>query len=152
METRYEADAAQLAALDAYIKLQRASETVSGHIHGQIASYGLTTSQFAALEALYHLGPMCLKDLGQKILKSGGNMTLVVDNLEKMGLVERRRSEQDRRQVEVHLTEAGLQRVGEVFPRHVEAICRIMGVLTPEEQAQLAALTRKLGLGLNDEG
>ena len=67
----------------------------------------LTESQFGTLEALYHLGPLCQGEIGQKILKSSGNMTMVVDNLEKRGLVQRQRSQQDRRQIEVSLTRPG---------------------------------------------
>ena len=50
-----------------------------------MASAGLSTSQFAVLDALLHLGPLCQKDLGEKILKTSGNMTMVIDNLEKGG-------------------------------------------------------------------
>ncbi len=91
MATHYRGTTAEIRALNAYIKLVRASESVVGHI-GQILRAGgrLTLSQFGVLEALWHLGPLCQRNPGLKILKSSGNMTMVVDNLEKRELVDRR--------------------------------------------------------------
>nr|NIP73420.1 MarR family transcriptional regulator [Gammaproteobacteria bacterium]NIR98346.1 MarR family transcriptional regulator [Gammaproteobacteria bacterium]NIV21028.1 MarR family transcriptional regulator [Gammaproteobacteria bacterium] len=82
MGTHYKGDPAEVAALDAYIKLARAAESVIARIHRRTAS-GLTVSQFGVLEALYHLGPMHQRMIGAKLLKSGGNVTMVIDNLEK---------------------------------------------------------------------
>jgi len=107
---------------------------------------GLTVSQFGALEALLHLGPMSQRDLGTKLLKSSGNITMVVDNLEKRDLVERRREGNDRRVVTVHLTPKGRQLIVEVFPRHATLISDELEILTPEEQETLGRLCRKLGL------
>ena len=148
MGTRFEGTEDERAALDAYIRFQRASETLHAQVQSELAEYGLTTSQFAAMEAVFHLGPLCLKDIGTKILKSGGNMTLVIDNLEKAGYVRRARSTTDRRQVLVHLTDEGRRKMAEIFPRHVTNIQTLLGVLTREERAALGALSRKLGLGI----
>ncbi|MEJ2372997.1 MAG: hypothetical protein P8Y16_04280 [Sulfurimonas sp.] len=64
-------------ALDCYIKLFRAAESVGQSINAHLREYDLTISQFGALEANYHLGPMQSGELGQKILKTSGNMTMV---------------------------------------------------------------------------
>jgi len=85
--------------------------------------------------------------LAAKILKSSGNLTLVIDNLVQRGLVERQRDQSDRRYLTIHLTEAGRQLMSDIFPQHVEYVVTAIGVLTVEEQQQLAALCRKLGLG-----
>ena len=69
-------------ALDAFVKLMRAADTVQSAAIAHVSDAGLTPSQFAVLEALYHVGPMCLGAIAEKILKSSGNLTLVVDNLE----------------------------------------------------------------------
>ena len=86
-----------------------------------------------------------LSQLADKHLKSRNNFTVVVDNLEKQGLVRRERSGEDRRAVWVHLTEAGRERIEQVFPLHVRAVVEDMCVLTPKEQEQLGALLRRLG-------
>jgi MarR family 2-MHQ and catechol resistance regulon transcriptional repressor len=70
---------------------------------------------------------------------------MVIDNLEKRGLVHRDRNPEDRRMIVVSLTEAGSQHISSIFPFHVKSIVEEMGVLTVEEQETLGKLCRKLG-------
>jgi MarR family 2-MHQ and catechol resistance regulon transcriptional repressor len=93
---------------------------------------------------------MCQKELGQKILKSSGNITTVIDNLEKRQLVERRRLESDRRYFLVHLTATGKALIGDVFPEHVQRIVDQFSVLSAEEQEQLALLCKKIGVATTE--
>ena len=144
MGTHYHGSPEATRALDAYIKLMRAAESVIVRVH-RATDCGLTVSQFGVMEALLHLGPMHQRMLGAKLLKSGGNVTMVIDNLERRQLVERRRDLQDRRFVTVHLTDAGKALISDVFPRHVGSIQAALAVLTSEEQAELARLCRKIG-------
>jgi MarR family 2-MHQ and catechol resistance regulon transcriptional repressor len=133
-------------ALKTYVKLMRAAESVTARIHKHLSSIGLTLSQFAVLEALYHLGPLSQGEIGRKILRSSGNMTMVIDNLEKNGLVRRKRDETDRRFFIVHLTDRGFKLISNIFPPHARVITREFGVLTDAEQDALASLCKKLGL------
>lgn len=132
-------------ALQVYVKLMRAANRTTNDVHRHLQEDNLTHSQFAVIEALYHLGPLSQGELGQKILKSNANLTTVVDSLEKKKLVERKRSAEDRRRVEVFLTEAGAELIARVFPRHAEIVARELSILTAEEQIQLAFLLRKFG-------
>jgi MarR family transcriptional regulator, 2-MHQ and catechol-resistance regulon repressor len=147
MGTHYQGTPTEIQALDAYIKLSRAAEAVTARINNHLSAYDLTASQFGVLEALYHLGPLTVGQLGVKILKSSGNMTLVIDNLARRGLVERRRQAGDRRCIDVHMTEAGAALISAIMPTHVGHVAAGMQPLTLEEQAQLASLCRKVGLG-----
>ncbi len=101
------------------------------------------------LETLYHLGSLCQGELSAKLLKSTGNITLVLDNLEKRGLVKRVRQTEDRRKVKIVLTSAGEGLIRRVFPQMAEAITCDLAILTAEEQAQLGYLCRKLGKKLS---
>lgn len=147
MGTHFKGTPDEIRALDVYIKLSRASDSVSTRINRHLKEFSLSTSQFGVLESLYHLGPMCQSELATKILKSTGNLTMVVDHLEERGLVQRRRDSGDRRFITVHLTGAGEALISGMFAEHAAGVLREIGVLTPEEQAQLAGLCRKLGLG-----
>lgn len=138
-------DDAERRALSAYVKLVRAAEAVTARVHRHLAKTGLTASQFGVLEALLHRGPLTQKELGEKILKTSGNVTLVVDNLEKQGLARRERGVTDRRSVTVSLTPEGEALIRDVFPRHARAVCEDLGTLTAEEQEELGRLCRKLG-------
>ena len=145
VRTHYKGSREEVRALNAFVKLVRASESVSTRIHRHLADDGLTVSQFGVLEAIYHLGPLNQSELAKKVLKSTGNITLVVDNLEKSDLVKRER-QQDRRYFAVRLTTKGRKLIGAVFPRHASKIMEEMGVLSSAEQEVLGKLCRKLGL------
>lgn len=131
--------------LDTFVKLMRATESVSADVHRQITGSGLTISQFGTLEALFHLGPLPQKTLAQKILKSPGNITMVIDNLEKRGLVARERNRDDRRSFIINLTEQGKKSISDSFPDHAKRIDRRMSCLSPGEQRELGRLLKKLG-------
>lgn len=133
-------------ALNTYIKLVRAAETVTSRITKHLGDANLTVSQFDVLEAVYHLGPLCQRDIAKKIRKSTGNITMVIDYLEKRGLVRRERGAEDRRYFTIHLTEDGENLISQVFPNHASAITGDMDVLTDHEQEELGRLCRKLGL------
>lgn len=146
MGTRYKGTKEQTRALNAFIKLVRAAQSVSGRVESHFSEIGLSVSQFGALEALHHLGPLYQKDLASKILKSTGNITMVVDNLEKRGLVERVRDEKDRRHYSVQITPKGSTLIGSFFSGHVTRIVREMSALSKAEQDELGRLCKKVGL------
>ena len=133
-------------ALNTYTKLMRAAESVTARVSRSMSAAGLTISQFGVLEALHHKGPLCQRDIAAKILKSTGNITLVIDNLEKQELVKRERTSEDRRYLTVSLTQKGLALISTVFADVEAAIVIEMGALTGEEQEKLGICCKKLGL------
>lgn len=147
MDAKFSVSKKEKKALGLMIKLTRSLDAVERKTLGHLSEVDLTVSQFGAMEALYHLGPLCQRDLARKVLKSTGNMTTVLDNLEKRGLVERRRSTEDRRYILVHLTGEGCERIEAFFPGHMQRLVDCFSVLTPKERKELARITKKLGLG-----
>ena len=147
MPTHYEGSETERQALDTYIKLARASESVARRALSCVQESGLTEGQFGVLEALYHLGPMMLSELARKHLRSPNNLTVIVDNLEKQALVRREPDRKDRRVTRVYLTERGEAKIAELFPRHAAAVTQEMAVLSAEEHAVLGSLLRRLGKG-----
>lgn len=147
MTTHYKGSGAEIGALDAYIKLSRAAESVNRRVNDHLHHYDLTVSQFGVLEALYYLGPLPVGQLAGKILRSSANLTLVIDNLVKRGLAARERRADDRRAVHISLTAAGSDLIAEIMPAHVAGVVDAFAILSADEQAALAALCRKVGLG-----
>jgi len=139
-------------ALAAYVKLMRASETVHAEAVRSLAKFSLTASQFAVLEALCHVGPMVLSELARKVLKTSGNLTMVVDNLERRGLARRVPSKEDRRYISVEATRAGRELMGAIFPDHVACLTELMSALSGDEQEELARLCKQLGQTVADAG
>ena len=145
MPTHHDGPPEEVAALDAYIKLMRAADSVTARLEPVMGAAGLTIGQFGALEALLHLGPLCQRDLGRKLLRSNGNTTVVVGNLARRGLVRRTRRRDDRRFVTVALTDKGRELIEALFPRHVALVVREMNALSRREQAELGRLCRRVG-------
>ena len=145
MGTRHRGSIEEINALNAFIKLQRASESVATRVHSVLPD-GLTITQFGVLEALHHIGPLCQGELAEKLLRSGGNLTLVVDNLEKAGYVLRERDPADRRFVVVKLTDKGQAFISDIFPKILANVTREMAALSSTELLDLGRLCKKVGL------
>jgi MarR family 2-MHQ and catechol resistance regulon transcriptional repressor len=135
-------------ALSMWVKLARAYETFNKRSFENIRTFGLTEPQFAVMECLGHLGPLTTGELCRKMLVSGGNMTVVIDNLEKEDLAERIRSKEDRRTIRVQLSRKGKKLFDAIFVQHATHIRNLAGVLTKAEQKELSGLLKKLGLAL----
>jgi MarR family 2-MHQ and catechol resistance regulon transcriptional repressor len=146
MGTHFKGSKKEVTALDTFIKLTRASETLTSKLKLSLDDVGLSEGQFLALDVLYHLGSLSQKDLGSKLLKSGGNITMVVDNLEKSSFVQRIRGKDDRRFFMIELTSKGKKKIEETLPAQVELITKMLSTLSKHEQKGLQALCKKLGI------
>src|SRR6516165_9268858 len=85
-----------------------------------IASGGLCLTDFAALEALLHKGPLSISEIQDKVLLASGSMTAAIDRLEKRGLVVRKSTSKDRRARIVELTQEGTRLAAAYFDRHAK--------------------------------
>ena len=147
MPTRFKGTEEEIRALNAYINLKRAHDSVYAKVERSLGVQGFTVTQFGALEALYHLGSLCQRDLAKKVLKTSGNLTTVISNLVKRGFVKRGKGGTDQRYISIDLTAKGRSHIGQAFPLHVAHVLRLMRALEPEEQETLRALCRRLGKG-----
>ena len=147
MPTHFNGTRAERRTLDTFIKLSRCTNSLITRLTERNTLGDITPSQFAVLEALFHLGSMTQGEISTKVLKSGSNMTTVIDNLERDGYVRRERDAEDRRVINVHLTEAGKRKIEVVLPGHIAALVDEFSVLSASEQVTLAELCKKLGKG-----
>jgi MarR family transcriptional regulator, 2-MHQ and catechol-resistance regulon repressor len=146
MGTHYKGTDKEVKTLDAFIKLMRASETINNKLNRHLAEADLTASQFGVLEALYHLGSLNQRSLAEKLLKSGGNITMVIDNLEKSDLVVRKRDPKDRRSIQIYLTDKGKKLIKRFFPEHLERIMEIFDSISEKDKTELSRICKQLGL------
>ena len=145
MPTHYTGSPDEVLALDTYIKLTRAVNSMNGRIANNTVLGNLTITQFGVLETLLHLGPLSQSEICGKLLKSGGNITLVIDNLEKSGLVRRTTDPADRRITIVSLTQSGEELIKAVFPEVMKLILAEFSPLNAEEQRSLGGMCKRLG-------
>ncbi len=111
-----------------------------------IANTGLCLTDFAALEALLHKGPLTISEIQDKVRLASGSMTAAVDRLEKLGLVVRKSSPNDRRARIVELTAKGERLAASSFERHAKDLEALMSALSEKETEQLHGSLKKLGL------
>jgi MarR family transcriptional regulator, 2-MHQ and catechol-resistance regulon repressor len=111
-----------------------------------IANTGLCLTDFVALEALLHKGPLTISDIQDKVRLASGSMTAAVDRLEKLGLVVRKSSPSDRRARVVELTLQGKRLAASCFERHAKDLEALMSILSEKEMEQLYGSLKKLGL------
>lgn len=110
------------------------SETMAG-LHGP---------QLVLLLHLAHSPALSMRELAEAAHTSSANLTGIIDRLVERGLVERVRSEEDRRVILVQLTEKG----GAEHDAMEQALARRLGevasTLTPEELAEFARIAQKM--------
>jgi len=132
-------------ALKLWVVLSRTVNAVARHTEADIARHGIGMTEFGILEALYHKGPLLLREVREKILISGGGVTYVVDKLVEKGLVERRACDRDRRATYAALTPEGEALIERIFPEHARCLAHALSGLTPEEKDAATALLKRLG-------
>ena len=104
-----------------------------------LAALGLTYPQYLVMLALWQHGSRRVGELGERLGLDSGTLTPLAKRLQALGLIERKRSDIDERQVEISLTAAGkkLRARAEPIPM---CVLRLTGCQLP----QLETLTREL--------
>jgi DNA-binding MarR family transcriptional regulator len=114
---------------------------------------GLTVPRATLLGALATMDePVGMSELAEFLAMSPRNMTVLVDGLEKQGLVDRVPHRRDRRVTVVAMTEAGRQLARTALGPSQVATAKLFHDLTPHDQAELLRLLRQLLDSLRDRG
>ncbi len=114
--------------------------------HGDLRTDGnrLSSTQFTVMESLFLYGPMNQRELAEHSQRTTGNITVVVDNLEKRGLVTRCSVESDRRVSQVGLTDDGKTLISSLLPAHDKLLLDTFSVLSEDELSQFETLNQRL--------
>ena len=134
--------------------LARAYRSMAEVLEASVAEEGLCLSDFAVLEVLLHKGSLPISTIGEKVLLTNASMTSAVDRLEKLGLVQRKNSGEDRRVRLVELTTCGRKLITDIFGRHEQEIERMMAGVGQVERSAMRAGLKTIGLtakGIHDE-
>jgi DNA-binding MarR family transcriptional regulator len=110
----------------------------------QIRQMGLTSSQFDIISTLGNTPGMTFNKLAEKTLTTKGELTGIIDRLEKKGLVRREVPKEDRRSFLAVLTPAGEKVFTETFPAHIAHLKQRFESLSCEELQQIQAALAKL--------
>lgn len=136
-------------ALATFTRLAKTAGKVKRCVYSGLSDTRLTESQINVLDLLNNLGALPQKEIAKNLSVTGGNITMVVDNLQKRDLVDRKRWTEDRRVVHVDLTDLGRETIQSYIPLHLQKITTAFGGLEAKEQEQLQVLCDKLISKLN---
>jgi len=129
-----------------WLVIAKSYRALSLLVEQSIANTGLCLTDFAALEALLHKGPLTISEIQNKVRLASGSMTAAIDRLEKLRLVVRTSSPSDRRARVIELTVQGKQLATSCFERHAKDLEALISVLSEREMEQLYGSLKKLGL------
>ena len=129
----------------------RATRRARGRAIGPLEGSSLTLAQYQLLEALQTAERLPVSELAATAGVAPPTATRMLDALVREGVVARTPCEDDRRVVRVALTEGGRDAVATAGRQVAERRARVRDQLSPDEQAQAAALLRRLAAVLEDE-
>lgn len=138
------------AALRIWLKLHRCYMSVLNVSGTSLREFKLSEAQFGVLDYLATRGASKIGVLCGKMMVSGGNMTLILDNLEKNGNIRRVHSREDRRAIIVEITEKGEKLYSKVLDAYSQAMASVLSVLEEKEQESFALSLKKLGLSISE--
>ena len=130
--------------------LYRALDLIMPRFRAIFGRFGLTEQQWRVLRVLWHRDGRALLELAEATLISAPSMVGVVDRLARSGLVERRRSQSDRRVVRVFLTSRGRGLEAEVTPLVDAAYADLQRTVGEGEWEVLVGALARVNAGLSD--
>ncbi|HEY5789495.1 MAG TPA: MarR family transcriptional regulator [Gammaproteobacteria bacterium] len=142
------ADAPSKQALRLWLRLLSCTNLIEQAVRARLRNdFGVTLPQFDVLAELDAAsGPQTMTGLSQRLMVSNGNVTGVVDRLERAGLVTRTASSSDRRVQFIALTDAGRARFAEVAAAHEAWVAELLaevGAADVERLLELLAETKR---------
>lgn len=111
---------------------------------GLASEYGLTGPQLAVMKMLEPVGKLSLSELSDRIRARNSTVTGIIDRMEREGLVERRRSEEDRRVVHIVLTRQGRQLASEIPVEPVQIFRQVLSELSTRDASDLKRILTRL--------
>ena len=130
--------------------LGRAAMLKDRIIDRHMEPYGITAAQFKVLIIMAQFAVDTPAELCRHLSLDSGAMTRMLDRLEQKNLLVRQRSEADRRQVRLVLTEDG-QALANLLPQiGADAMNQLAGDISPEELQSLEQILKKILLAAGD--
>ncbi len=98
---------------ETFVSLMRTADQLQQQVAELLKAHGLSPTQFNALRILRGAGLSGLpcSEIGERMINHDPDITRLLDRLERHGLVERSRSEEDRRVIIARITAAGLDAI-----------------------------------------
>lgn len=143
-EEKLSTEAAKEPFLPVVRELVRAYQAFRSYSDADIRQHGLTSSQFDVIATLGNTSGMIFNKLAEKTLTTKGELTGIIDRLEKKGLVRREVPPEDRRSFLAVLTPEGERVFEETFPAHITHLKQRFATLERQELEQIRVALEKI--------
>lgn len=129
-------------ALKLWLRMLSCTVRVEDAIRSRLrSSFGITLPRFDLMAQLErHPAGLRMGELSKRMMVTGGNVTGIVDQLEKEQLVERVADPQDRRAFVVRLTRAGRTAFAEMAAMHEGWVAELFAGVSSADKATMIAL------------
>ncbi|MDD4884648.1 MAG: MarR family winged helix-turn-helix transcriptional regulator [Sulfuricurvum sp.] len=134
--------------LSTWVELMKAFSKIRSLEMELIEANGLTIGQFSLLELLYHRGSQSVGAATTLAMSTPGNMTVVVKNLAKQGMIVVDKDPKDKRISTLSISEKGSELMKNLFPEHAKRIDRFLSGLDNDDKEAVKKLLRKLNKSL----
>ena len=131
-------------ARDAVVSVVRAYGVVQRLMASYFTQFDLTPPQFQLLTIVNRLRTPTQRQLARELYVSFPNVTVMLDRLEKAGLILRSPNAEDRREKLVELSDRGRSLLKKIWKVHQEQLDRVMVGLSEREQKELTRLLSKM--------
>lgn len=133
-------------ALRIWLRLLTCTQLIERQVRSRLREQFSTTLPRFDLMAQLERHPEGLKmnELSRLLMVTGGNVTAIVDQLEKEGLVERFDEPADRRAFRIHLTRGGEKTFAEMARSHEEWVVELLAGMSRRDQDELLRLLAKV--------
>src|SRR3954470_21445773 len=133
-------------ALRIWLRLLTCTQMIERVVRSRLREqFGTTLPRFDLMAQLErHAEGLKMNELSRLLMVTGGNVTTIVDQLEKEGLVERLAEPADRRASRIRLTRIGERTFTDMAGAHEEWVVELLGGLTRKEHEELLKLLAKL--------
>ncbi|MFZ4615474.1 MAG: MarR family winged helix-turn-helix transcriptional regulator [Rectinemataceae bacterium] len=128
------------------LRIREINALANARIAEALASSGLTMPQITAIRLVAHAGSRTMSQICVEMNASPSTVAGIIDRLEAAGILERKRSEVDRRVINVHLAAAGSEKA--LFARQAMDTC-FSKAFEAIAEAELADIERGLDIVLN---
>lgn len=130
---------------EAFLSLQRTAALLLRAVARELETHDLTPAQYNALRILRGAGPEALTcgEIGERLVSPGPDVTRLLDRLEKQGLVQRLRDEQDRRIVRARITDRGTALLEELDSPVARVLRDLLGPLGEGDLRRLVDLLER---------
>ncbi|MBN2070575.1 MAG: MarR family transcriptional regulator [Candidatus Krumholzibacteriota bacterium] len=99
-----------------------------------VKQVGISTAEYNCLMQFFNLKSIGMKEIGQRLGITPGGVTRIISGLEKQGIVIRKISSEDRRNIDVDLTQKGMKIVEDIRQVSLDLHSEIMAQINPEHQ------------------